>query len=764
MAGAKPPSVDPVFTPSKSGYGATRPRPKPQTQAAKDADPLEPAQEPQPKQKPVFRLSNGKWLEPRGQYGKPIEASVDVDIPAGIAATRVLFTLYELLPDGKRVERARDEKAHARDGQAVSSLTLPEPASEAGQVPARAYFQFTAKHAYSEEHQGPRLEAVPGPPGTGFESVLYYSPQRGEYLHFESEEEFGGLDAELERLKGLRGKTRAALSAPDESARRQSLERIAKEAEALFEGEIVGDAEGVLEELLLVRQNPRWGKAKSWIYIQSHVRRKGGRVKGHWRKETDRKIKENLDDLLKKAPGNPEASPLLTGDISQKLFEMEPKAGQPLKWYRQEKRGELAGKAFQFTKEAAVVRFAYGFEGDVTGNWKERKLRLGTSGHLTFGLLEGRMQGEIPCPEDGVNLLEYLREVKGLHQFLKEGRHCLLRVKVTLGAKAFAGLSLQAALSLPHIDLSKEKPGRKEERRAEVGGEGAVMLGIQGSESLEVAPEWSQTNYPPKFESLGLAKAEIGVTVGLAGEARCRIEYANGRFRIKLGAGAALGIGPRGGLQFDVSLEEGWKLIGHLFNSVDYRYVAEVSTEAFEAYKNYSFTLMTEGKAALVDGVALAVEVVGDFKTWLIRTGDQLRKFKHSLTESSYYGATLGKVPPEALGQALITIMQSRHEKDFDAIYWILCSTVRRGSTPHNSPSADHKLKWTLRAASGIIFPRAIHPEHEIKKEEALRKGIQAIQEFGMAGGHWAQDRSQRINREFLIKFNRLLCEQGISP
>jgi hypothetical protein len=108
--------------------------------------------------------------------------------------------------------------------------------------------------------------------------------------------------------------------------------------------------------------------------------------------------------------------------------------------------------------------------------------------------------------------------------------------------------------------------------------------------------------------------------------------------------------------------------------------------------------------------------------------------------------------------------MQSRQKEDFNAIYWILCSTVRRGTNPKTDPSADHKLKWTLRSASGVQISPKGDPDHESKKEEALQKGIRIIQEFGNASGRWVHVKGQKANPDFLVKIDDLLRENGIQP
>lgn len=756
-----------IFAKPRSGGGsAGRRRSAPGAEeknpnSVDDRKDLEKVEEPKPEKKPEVKLSNGKWLGPQGHYGQVIQASVEVVLPPEMKdLTRVTFDVREILPDGRVGSHVTGGQDYVKEGKVVCDVKLPMPQMRDGRLPEKAYFQFLAKHAYSQEHQGPRLEAVPGSPLTGFESVIYYSPTREEYLHFETKEEFDTLLEATKELEELQGKTREAWEEPDPSMRRQKLEEIDAKADKMFGDKAVGKAGGALEELILIRQFPAWGKPKSWNYVSAYTR-KSGKVSCYWRKDTDPKIRENFKDLFAKNPGTPEGSPLLNSECKLKLWKGHPWEDKALRWHKVEKEGEIAGQHFIFTKEAALGRFMFGWDGvDAKIDLKKKKIKIGTSGQLSIGLAEGTMEGQIPCPEEGINLLEWIR-VKKAGFFLKENRQCLVRLNFILAAKAFAGLTLKGALSLPHIDLSKETPKKK----GEAGFKGEGLLGAQGSDSLAVVPEWSPTSASPQFKALGKAQLEVGVTVGLAAEIKLDVGYKDGKFRFRFSSGAAFGIGPRGGIQFEVGLEEGWHLIGYLLNSVDYHYVKDISSEAFEAYKNYAFTLMTEGKGALIDGVALVGGVIGEFTGWLKGIGLKIEKIKASLSESSYYGATLSKVPPEALGQALLTIMHTREEEDFKPIIWILYSTVRRGADYRKDESATHKLKWTLRSvASEVVVPEDDKdPTYEAKKEEALRKGIQKLVDFGKGIGYADRNgKAQERNEDFLHKLQVLLHENGV--
>src|SRR5690606_37296266 len=196
---------------------------------------------------------------------------------------------------------------------------------------------------------------------------------------------------------------------------------------------------------------------------------------------------------------------------------------------------------------------------------------------------------------------------------------------------------------------------------------------------------------------------------------------------------------------------------------MDFHYVEEVRKEAFEFYKNAWFTLMTQGHAAFTGSQAKVMDVITSFSSWLGDLGNELEKAKTTLKESSVASATLANVPPEALGQALITIMESREPSDFRSIMTILYSTLRKDANVGSDKSANHKLKWTLRCAAGIAIPAQDGPDREAKKGEALKQGIRKIRTFGKGTGYFDKDGfEQRRNVAFLSEFNTMLMENGV--
>ncbi|MEO7425741.1 MAG: hypothetical protein ABI036_11180 [Fibrobacteria bacterium] len=717
----------------------------------------------------VVKITNLQWDRETGTIGQSAAVDMDVTIPPEYGhLTKITCGLEQQITGGNWKAITADVKpCNAKDGKARCELTLPEPLHKAdGDAPGKVYYRLTAKHAYSEEAKGPRVEAVPGGSASPFDCVMFYSPIRKEYFVFETEEDYKSILPEIEKMDRLKGKSRHALEATDPTVRRKTQEEIEAEVNELFDGEVIGDAGGAVEELLLIRRNPRWGKTPGWVYIRPHAKKNGTPVKGIWRKDRDATVQKNLEDLLKKAPGSKEHSPLLSADFKLKLFQTDPLKSQKMLWHdKVEKDGKIAGQPFTFSKEGAVCRLLMKWDGaDASVDLKEKKFHIGTGGSISFGVLEGKAEGEFPLPEKGVNLLTFLKATLYLAPLIEKGRTCMLRLNVTLSAQAFAGLTISGALNLLDLDLSKEKVSSKKKGgpHASAGGSVDGFAGAQASAGLEVAAEWARKGND-KFEALGSCGVEGGGSAGAGGKAEWEIEYRNGTFHFKGGAGLTVGLGCKGGFSFELGVEEGFKFMGHLMNCMDYHFVVEIKKAAFDAYKNYAFTLMTLGHKALTAEKAVAVDIITNFGDWLSKVGSKLDEIKKAIAESSVATGTLSNVPPEALGQALITIMQTREQDDFRSIMVILNATIRPGANIKTDPSANHKLKWTLRSVSSLLSPDEDRASAEAKKGAAMQAGIKKIEEFGLGIGYLDADGNQQAQDDsFLKKFHALLKEKGV--
>lgn len=746
--------------------GGRRPAPQ-QASSESDDPPLPPEKAPTATK---ITLSNARWERTQAAYGDTVTALVDLRLdPADAPPPRLEFICDALEP----AKFSAAQSLNAAAGTVKARFTLPEAKDPDGKILPRCAFQFAVKAPGTSPALGNALEAVPGAPGGKYASVIYYNPLRDEYLMCETEEEFKSLRSEIELLEAIRGKG-AAARAKDEEARRKELAALEKEAAGLFEGESVGTTEEALDELLLVRRNPRWGDVKTSVFIRSH-RRAGAKVKWHTRKASDATLKKNLEELLKRAPGDKEKSPLFDRDFQAKGSFLEKNwSGQwPIAWHlKKEGSGKLAGAAYTISKEAALCRYVAGGSLDVDFSLKERKISFGGSAKVSYAVCEGRMEGVIPLPEKGINLLDYLTPIDYLDRFIEEGRECRLRLALILSAQAFVGVTASAAVALPNLDLSKAKltsargkrPARIKGAQVEARGSAEAFAGAQAQAGLSVAIQWSPGSDTFSFEDLAAAGLVAGASAGAGGKLEGWIAFRDGTFRFKLTAAACLGLGLKGEMSFELDIDEGCKLIGHLMHSVDYHFVGEISLEAFKAFSNYGFTLMTEGEEVLTGAVEWSGEMVSDFKSWLGGLGDSILDIKKNLGNSIRHRSSLQRISPEALAQTLATLMHTREESDFESIRLLLEAAVRPGADVKKDPSTNHKLKCMLRLLSGVDIPKAGEGREPAKKM-ALEKGMQRLIDFGRGNGYLDQfGKKSSSNPTFIGQLQGIFSRYGIQP
>jgi hypothetical protein len=748
-----------------AGGGGGRAKSKP-GKASEVIDPEEKARgerantpEPEkPVDRTVVKITDIKWQGEFLTIGSKASATMDVSIPPEHASlTRITFTLEQQVKGGAwKTVPAQFEPSNATEGKARCELLVPDPLNDEGAPkPEKILYRIVAKHSYSEPAPGPGIEAKPGS-SNPFDAAEFYSPARGQYLLFETQDEYQSILDEIGKLEKLKGKSRQALEATDPSVRKKLAGEVEEETKSLFEGKVIENGQPLLEELITVRKPLKWASPPGWVYIRPEPAKNGAPLKGKWYRDNEEPIKKNLQDLLKKAPGSKEHSPFFSTELKAHLFKKDPlKGGWPIDWKIQaEKEGQVAGQPFTFSKSAAVCRYSLGWDGiEATANWKEKKIHIGTSGQLKYALFEGKAEGEFPWPEEGVNLLELIKDSMYLDPVIAKGRKCLLRLHVHLKAEAYAGLTINGALNLIDLDLSREKLVAPEGKSGPTAGSKVEAKGFAGAKAtvgLTVGVEWTAPGRG-KFKELGSCGGEAGVSAGVGAEIAWKVEYKNGLFHFHGGASLTAAIGCKGTLSFELGVQEGWHFIGYLLHSFDFHFMKEIDTEAFNAYAKYAFTLMTLPNGALVAQDPYVQEVITDFGGWLRRQGEKdIKQFKKNFAENSIARATLAKVPPEALGQALITVMKTHEPDDYRQILMLLNSAVAADVDVKSDPSANHKLKWTLRFASGSISADDSPQAKAAKKDAALQAGILAIREFG------------KSDMDFQMKFAGLLAKYEV--
>jgi hypothetical protein len=715
--------------------------------------------------KPKLRLSNPRWLEPRGEYGDKATACVDAEVPP-TAATRILFKAWAEWGHGHRMDLPDCEGHIGREGGAVKiEITLDPPLERGAAVAAR--YRFTAKHSLSDPVTSGPLEAGPGT-HEPFAGLIYYCPAREEYLVLPDETEVQRLFAETHRLEGLRDRAMLAWENPDPGRRSAELGDLEKESEALFGGTGIGRAQAALLELIQVGGNPRWGDGAAWTRVRSHDRNGGATVvDAYWRKATDKQVRKELDRLLSTGGGRGLSS-LLKSRLKAHLFATEPKAGELWNWtWRpQGPTPKADGPArFVFTPEAALGRYFAGWNGGEAAYEKgKRRLRLGVSGSAEVALFEGKVSLAVELPDPGgLNLIAWLGAVKFRDVYLADPRRaCQLKLRVTGSLSAFVGGTVQGALSLTGTFAKIPK--------AKLGSEAYAFAGAQGNAGCEGSLHWAPARTGP-FAALASLTGGVGASAGIGGEAGLRVEYEDGIFRFKMSAALCLGLGLKGSSLIEAEVREAAAMLGHLFACVDFRFVAAVSAEAFAVFRNYAFAWFTaerhseaDLRSALGARVDWARHEADDFTRWIGGRAADLGKIKAAILSRVGERSRLRRTPPEAMGRLLATLMASREAGDFQGIRFILgsCACSKDGTAARVLP--DHKLKWVLRCVSAHAIPAADGPEREAKKEAALQDGIRSLREFGTAEGKWQGEPEQRPNAGFTAWLDGFLAENGIRP
>lgn len=650
----------------------------------------------------------------------------------------------------------------------------------AGPSPSTPYF-FTLE---SDGIPTAKSPSVTVREGEEFQGSILFSPSRNEYLVLTGteEEEIAKEAFYLHRLQERLSESRA-LTDPQKRlfAQKALVEQLRKDeksspSEEGSEGDTGAGpdlkapsgakAKVAVEELLLVqkgagflaeeKKHQKSGNAKertqgfgrSFVYIRPYKTRVGNAVKGHWRKNTDKTVEKKLKALLRLK--KPEKKPLLEGKVKASLLNME--RAQQLHWpwewkwvYSRFEKPAPGETAIDYSSQAAFGRFfaTAGLVGEFDP--KKKVLRLEGQGEASYSLFEGQVTGHLHLPSNkGLNLLSLCRSVKGIDAILKKKHECMLRLSMKLTGEVFSGLSLSAAVALPLLDLNGLSQGKG---KAEASGGGQAFAGARASGTSGFDLSWSYASNMA-FESMGDIGYTAGASVGAGAKSKLLVRYSEGRFHFEILAGFTYGWGVEGGIRWSVDFIKGAALLGHLLRAVDYHFVAEIAAEAFAAFRNYAFACAVKAKEIVGEGVEAALEEVRDFRVWLRENLKDIDKIKSELRQSRFNGFGVYRSPPEALGQALIVLMQTREEEDFEEMKEVL----------RQNPNG-HKLKWILRTVSEVPLPERTHFKYEAKKKEALRKGIERIRAFG--SGDPARD--QEPNEEFLKYFDNLLEWRGIS-
>jgi len=141
---------------------------------------------------------------------------------------------------------------------------------------------------------------------------------------------------------------------------------------------------------------------------------------------------------------------------------------------------------------------------------------------------------------------------------------------------------------------------------------------------------------------------------------------------------------------------------------------------AFEAIRAYAAVqLCNAGKIAGSAAVG-AIESAKEISLWLLSIRPKIAEVKRVIRMNILDENKLKAAPPESQAQALLAIMETKEDEDYDAILNVL-----------RAAKTEHELKWILRKISQMQLPAKEDPEYAKASGEALQEGIRRIVIFG---------------------------------
>lgn len=759
----RPKPVKPDALTVRSRGGAIRAPKSKGLEATPVLDTPEPVQEKAEPKRKSARLMNPTLEAKSAYFWDKVNATVEAEIPDPDSPRRVLLELFAISPEGERQRIQGAEKPVPKNNLSRAEFTLfqPEFRNAEGQLLDACSYVLRATHPDAKPVESPPFSARRNP-DKPFEGLIFYSPERQEYLLFETEEEAEPLLKEILKLEQLRERSRQAWTLPDPSKRMEALDKAAQESDALFEGKSTGSAKRGVEELLLVDNRSKKAVVKGWNYIPNAT----GEGKTPWKYGLHRfkrsEVQEKRAKLLKQGETG-RKSPLFDSQVTLNLFKPKSKSDQWLEFRTPESKGDSEAEIFTWNGEAALGRYMLGWDGgEASFDLNKKTLKVGASGQVSASLFEGKVSGTLHLPDPkGVNVLGWLQEVKyGQTYLVDPTRVCLMKLCLDGSLSAFVGVSLQGAVAFPSLCFEGQSEGKQ---KAEVSASGSAFAGGQVEVGAKVGIHWAASATTP-FQTLGDIAYELGASVGVGAEGGLKVEYSGGKFTFEMSAAVAWGLGCKGGAAFEVSAEEGWKILGHILDCVDFHLVKEIAEDAYEAFAAYSImmNLAEQQRArAQIEWSKAQGQWVGRrfeaLRNWFLKGEAEFLLAKLALKNQAGLRSTLMKMSPEALGLTLALIMKTREDSDFDVIMLILNSTTWRKDGKGAQVSTDHKLKWVLRYVTGT--PKFEGPEKEKLKQTSLAAGIKKINDFGKGIGY---SEYSDTNFNFFDRFQTLLKLNGL--
>ena len=332
---------------------------------------------------------------------------------------------------------------------------------------------------------------------------------------------------------------------------------------------------------------------------------------------------------------------------------------------------------------------------------------------------------------------------------MDQDRACLIRFSITGEGNIFAGLTGSAALSFPSIDLSADIINSK----TNLGVSGDGFAGIRGEAGIKLAAAWSKGQEKGKelhFESLANFGGKIGASAGMGALVNFEIQYKDDRFVFFFAAGITWGLGLKGSFSFEVEPVEGLRFVRHFSKTFDYHHLPEIAKSAFEFYRDFGIESLTVAVQSFEKSWHSLKGNVSDLKKSVNK--ESIAALKHRLVGPALSEQIYDKLLPETLGHTLKAIMTTREPDDFNHILKILDST-----------KSEHKFKWILRRTSDVVLLDRNDPHYDTVSGEALRAGIQKIQDFADGVGYPENKKIVEIEiRKFIKEFKNCLTQNGI--
>ncbi|HEX2959421.1 MAG TPA: hypothetical protein VHO70_21480 [Chitinispirillaceae bacterium] len=494
----------------------------------------------------------------------------------------------------------------------------------------------------------------------------------------------------------------------------------------------------VIDELVVVNgKHKAWASMSSLVFVRSYVRKNGIKVKGHPRKNNDATVKKKIDEWCKsdKMDASLKTILLRTPEINTNWPDIWKFKGM------QSAKAEKEGDFWYAGAEASWLRFTAGAMVSTNLNLKEFSFSLQGQGFVKYDLVSGTAKGSILLPDkNGFDIFQYLGlNEKGLG-VVKNGRQCRFMVKIDLHGFAMVSASASAAVGIPNIDLSILTGKKSKGVDANVSAQADAFAGATAGAGLKPSLQWSRD--PKNFNSLAEIDPKVEGSAGAGVGIKITFGVKEGKWRIAFGARLVVGLGGKVTIEVEIGLDEGYKLVAHILDSVDYHNVEHISSEAFKAFKDYSFAQFRSVGNITAAAAKTAMSEVVDFSKWLRSTTadpSKIKNVKDTVYKTVSDSEKLKNSPPETLGGMLLqTIMSTVEESDFDAIVKIL-----------ESAKSEYELKWILRR----LVNDTIKDDPDGKW---LQEGIKRVLEFGR----------EKVRKELFDSYNtrvqRILEGKGI--